>query len=139
MLKTPSTTLERKTAIHHPVSLLSWQLGPGNTVRIEGYAFFEGGTGYNNPGNLPAFVAAVAGVFGGINGSGVPAEQATFNLFDNAYGIVGLQGTDAETVPAAHLDYIFFDQNMTYKRSGFKQVSSLSNFCKEHVTFRTVL
>ena len=114
---------------------ISLQVGAGDTVRIAGYAFFEGGTGYSSPGNLPAFVAAVAGAFGGINGSGVPAEQATFNLFDNAYGIIGLQGTGADTIPAAYLNYIYFDQNMTYKRSGFKQVSSSANFSKEYVTF----
>ena len=114
---------------------ISLAVGAGDTVQIEGYAFFEGGTGYSDPGNLPAFVAAVAGAFGGINGSGVPAEQATFNLFDNTYGIIGLQGTDADTIPAAYLNYIYFDQNMTYKRSGFKQVSSSANFSKEYVTF----
>ena len=59
-------------------------------MKIEGYAYFEGGTGYNSPSNLPAFVAAVAGAFGGINGSGVPAEQATFDVFDNAYGVIGV-------------------------------------------------
>lgn len=114
---------------------ISLQVGAGDTVEIEGYAYFEGGTGYSNPGNLPAFVAAVAGAFGGINGSGVPAEQATFDMFDNAYGIIGLQGTDADTIPAAYLNYILFDQNMTYIRSGFKQVSSSANFDKEYVTF----
>ncbi len=111
------------------------EIGTGDTVEIEGYAYFEGSTGYSNPGNLPAFVAAVAGAFGGIDGSGVPAEQATFDMFDNAYGIIGLQGTDADIIPAAYLNYILFDQNMTYIRSGFKQVSSSANFDKEYVTF----
>ncbi|MCG8385146.1 MAG: RHS repeat-associated core domain-containing protein, partial [Cytophagales bacterium] len=97
--------------------------------------FFEGGTGYDSPGNLPAFVAAVAGAFGGLDGSPVPSEQATFDLFDNAYGLIGLQGTDSTSVPAAYLNYILFDQDMVYKRSGFTQITSTANFNQEYVTF----
>ena len=75
------------------------------------------------------FAKGVSGV------SSVPAEHATFDLFDDAYGLIGLQGTDSTSVPTAYLNYILFDQDVAYKRSGFNQITSTANFNQEYVTF----
>ncbi|MEM7110358.1 MAG: putative toxin, partial [Bacteroidota bacterium] len=115
---------------------LSLQVGAGDTVRMEGYAYFEGGSGYNNTTSLTSLIASVASAFGGLNG-GTPEQQVTFDAFDNAYGILGMNGSGDSNVPAAYLNYIFFDQDMVYKQSGFKQISGAADFSKEYVVFPT--
>ncbi|ELR71342.1 hypothetical protein C900_02843 [Fulvivirga imtechensis AK7] len=113
---------------------ISLSVSPGDTIKMEGYAYFEGGNGYSSTTTLASFVGAVAGAFGGVNG-GNEVQQTIYNSFDNAYGVLGLNGSGDDNVPAAYLNYIFFDKNMIYKRSGFKQISSAGNFSKEHVVF----
>ncbi|MEL7065767.1 MAG: hypothetical protein AAFP00_18650, partial [Bacteroidota bacterium] len=63
---------------------ISLPVGVGDTLVLEGYAYYEGGSGYSNPTDLATFVASVAGAFGGIN-AGTELQQATFDVFDNAY------------------------------------------------------
>ena len=131
--QSPDKVAKLDTA-HHVGPGISLPVNPGDTVRMEGYAYFEGGDDYSNGLTLEALVTAVAGAFGGVNG-GTEAQQAIYNSFDNAYGIIGTNSTGDDLVPAAFLNYILFDKNMSYKRSGFKQISSAANFSKEHVVF----
>lgn len=115
---------------------ISLSVGAGDTIRMEGYAYFEGGSGYSSTTSLGSFIASVAGAFGGLNG-GAPEQQVTFDAFDNAYGILGMNGSADDNVPAAYLNYIFFDDDMVYKQSGFKQISGAADFSKEYVEFPT--
>ena len=48
-----------------------------------------------------------------------------------------MNGSADDNVPAAYLNYIFFDQDMVYKQSGFKQISGAADFSKEYVEFPT--
>ncbi|MEM8567819.1 MAG: RHS repeat-associated core domain-containing protein, partial [Bacteroidota bacterium] len=117
---------------------ISLPVNPGDTINLEAYAYYEGGSGYSNSPSLASFVAAVAGAFGGVNG-GTEAQQATFDAFDNAYGTLGLNGTGSDNVPAAYLNYIFFDQNMVYQQSGFTQISSAANTSHERVAMDNII
>ncbi|MEM9859100.1 MAG: RHS repeat-associated core domain-containing protein [Bacteroidota bacterium] len=128
-----------KLDVTHPIGpALSLQVGAGDIIQMEAYAHFETNN-YSGSNSLSSFVAAVAGAFGGINGSTIAAEQFTFDAFNNAYGTIGLQGNSNNTVPAAYLNYILFDQNMVYKQSGFKQITSASSNNTVLVSFDTDL
>ncbi|MEM9297511.1 MAG: RHS repeat-associated core domain-containing protein [Bacteroidota bacterium] len=95
-------------------------------------AYYEGGSGYNSTISVASMVAAVAGAFGGVNG-GTEAQQAVYNGFDGALGSVG--GTSNSTVPAAYLNYVFFDENLVSYQEGFKQISGAANTHHERVHF----
>ncbi|MEM9859238.1 MAG: DUF6443 domain-containing protein [Bacteroidota bacterium] len=111
---------------------LSLPVGAGDEVNLEVYAYYEGGSGYNNTISLAAMVAAVAGAFGGVNG-GTEAQQAVYNGFDGAIGTVG--GTSSSNVPAAYLNYAFFDENLVSYQTGFKQISGVANLNHERISF----
>ncbi|MEM8569173.1 MAG: RHS repeat-associated core domain-containing protein, partial [Bacteroidota bacterium] len=88
--------------------------------------------GYNSTISVASMVAAVASAFGGVNG-GTEAQQAVYNGFDGALGTVG--GTSNSTVPAAYLNYVFFDENLVSYQEGFKQISGAANTNHERVHF----
>ncbi|MEQ8574080.1 MAG: RHS repeat-associated core domain-containing protein, partial [Fulvivirga sp.] len=117
---------------------ISLAVNPGDTITLETYAYYEGGSGYSSTTSLASFVAAVAGSFGGLNG-GTIEQQATFDAFDNAYGGLGFGGTQEDNVPAAYLNYIFFDQNMNYRSSGFSQISIAANISHERVALEDLV
>jgi len=114
---------------------ISLHVFPGDTIKVETYAYYEGGSGYSSTASLAGFIAAVAGSYGGVNG-GTEAQQATYDAFDNAFSTFGgLGGTGDDNVPAAYLNYILFDKYMNYKASGFKQITSAANSDHEKLTF----
>ncbi|MEO1053358.1 MAG: DUF6443 domain-containing protein, partial [Bacteroidota bacterium] len=115
---------------------ISLQVGAGDVVEIEAYAYFEGGSGYTNALNASALIDAIALAFGGSSGG----TGEALNIFNNlnaallaAPGAFG--GTSDDNVPAAYLNYLLFDQDMNYVDAGFKPVSSAADFSQELLKF----
>jgi RHS repeat-associated protein len=81
---------------------------PGDEVDPEVWAYHESNTGYgaNNMG-IAAMVAAVAGSFGGLQGT--DGGGPIYDAFAEGLGILGFGGNRGNTKPAAYLNYIFFD------------------------------
>lgn len=85
--------------VNQPVGpVLSLQVAPGDTINIEAYAYYEGGSGYSSTSNAAAMITAIAGAFGGISGATGEAG-ALFNSFEDAFGIAGFGGTTDDNVP----------------------------------------
>ncbi len=104
----------------------------GDTLDMEVYGYYEGGSGYSTQSALNMIIGAVAGGFGGVNG-GTEAQQATYDAFDNGLSGVGLIGTSNDNVPAAFLNYMLFDEDMTMYKHGFVQISSAANMSHERI------
>jgi len=118
---------------------------PGDTVEPSVYAYHENSSGYGTSStSLAAMVTAVAGAFGGANGGG-GESQAIYDTFNDALGVLGLGGNQGDDVPAAYLNYIFFDESngfdTLYQHDdyGWKPVQSSAYFNKTLVQFDSVI
>jgi len=116
---------------------ISLPVGVGDTLNMEVYAYYEGGSGYSTEVGLTEFIGAVAGGFGGING-GTEAQQATYDAFNNAISGIGFTGTSDDLVPAAYLNYILFDENMQYYQHGHAQISNAANASHEKISLNDI-
>jgi RHS repeat-associated protein len=127
-----NATYPAGAAINIPVTV-------GDKLDMEVYAYYEGGSGYTSTTGLSAFITAVAGAFGGVNG-GTPGEQAIYDVYNNAYGggAAAMKGTDSSTVPAAYLNYILFDENMVSYQHGYVQITSNANWGHEKLQLTDV-
>ncbi|MEO9966197.1 MAG: DUF6443 domain-containing protein [Reichenbachiella sp.] len=107
---------------------------PGDEVDMEVYAYYEGGSGYNNTVTVNSFVAALASSFGGASGAGGEAGSI-FSGIDEAVtaGAGGVGGSGNDNVPAAYLSYILFDQNYEEVQSGYHEISSSASFAQERL------
>ena len=111
---------------------MSFAVTKGQQINVEAYAYYEGGSGYSNLSGINAFIGAVAGAFGGVNG-GSPDQQVLFDVFDAALNGLGLLGTNNDGVPAAYLNYLFFDEDFMLQDLGYKQASNGANFAQERL------
>lgn len=114
---------------------------PGDTVEPSVYAYHENSSGYGTSStSLAAMISAIAGAFGGVNGSG-GESQAIYDTFNDALGVLGLGGNQSDTYPAAYLNYLFFDEKDGYSEttqdddSGWVPVPASAYFNKALVTF----
>ena len=90
---------------------------PGDTVEPSVYAYHENSSGYGTSStSLAAMITAIAGAFGGVNGSG-GESQAIYDTFNDALGVLGLGGNRGDDTPAAYLNYIFFDETEGYSET----------------------
>lgn len=111
---------------------------PGDTIDLEVYAYYEGGSGYSNSAGVTGFTAALAGAFGGLNG-GTAEQQSVFDgINDFLSGLGSLNGTGNDNVPAAYLNYILVDQDHEYITAGWQQVSSAANFNLEQISLNNI-
>lgn len=112
----------------------------GDTLDMEVYGYYEGGSGYSTQSGLSTMIAAVAGGFGGATGAGATeAQQVTYDAFDNALSGIGLIGTFNDNVPAAFLNYILFDEDMVMYKNGFVQISTAANGGHELLALEDIL
>ncbi|MEQ8362972.1 MAG: DUF6443 domain-containing protein [Cyclobacteriaceae bacterium] len=107
---------------------ISLPIFPGDTIDMQVKAYHRGGSNFNNSINLTGLITSLASAFGGVNG-GSPAEQTAYNAFDNALnaGGFGLQGTGDNTRPAAYLNYMMLDKNLSLVQHGHTQISASGN------------
>ncbi|MEP1781521.1 RHS repeat-associated core domain-containing protein, partial [Reichenbachiella sp.] len=107
---------------------------PGDTIDMEVWAYYEGGTGYNNTVTLATFIDALAGAFGGSSTAGGEAG-AIFDGVNDALltGAGGIRGTGDDGVPGAYLSYILFDQNYEEIQNGYHEISSSANLLQERL------
>ncbi len=113
-------------------------VAPGDTLDMEVYGYYEGGSGYSTQSAINTIIGAVAGGFGGVNG-GTEAQQATYDAFNNGLSGIGLIGTSNDNVPAAFLNYMLFDEDMAMYQHGFIQISSAANMNHERMFLDDVL
>ncbi|MEO1053834.1 MAG: RHS repeat-associated core domain-containing protein [Bacteroidota bacterium] len=116
---------------------ISLQVGAGDVLNIETYAYFESGSGFSNPIDQIAFISSVAGVFGGVNG-GTEGQQQLFDAFNEL--LTGtITGSDDDNVPAAGITYLLFDQNMVWQDAGYIPVTDQAEEAKELLKFDPVI
>ncbi|MEQ9413155.1 MAG: RHS repeat-associated core domain-containing protein, partial [Cyclobacteriaceae bacterium] len=118
---------------------------PGDTVEPSVYAYHENSSGYGTSStSLAAMVTAVAGAFGGANGGG-GESQAIYDTFNDALGVLGLGGNQGDDVPAAYLNYLFFDElngfDTLYQHDdhGWEPVPSSAYYNKTLVQFDSAI
>jgi RHS repeat-associated protein len=112
---------------------LTLRVSPGDKLDMEVWAYYEGGSGYTNPINAAVMQAATALAFGGVSGAAGESGRI-FNTVNNGLGILGFGGTSSNTVPAAYLQYMVYDNNDGYVFGGYWPISSAANFAKEKIT-----
>ncbi len=117
-------------------------INKGDTISLEVYGYYEGGTGYSNSLDSAAMVGALAGAFETSNvltEGGVTSAQIE-NGVAAAIGILGVGGSGDDNVPGAHLNYMIFDRNMNYQGiAGFNQITSAANFAEEKVELNDII
>ncbi|MEP2510075.1 MAG: DUF6443 domain-containing protein [Reichenbachiella sp.] len=107
---------------------------PGDTIDMEVYAYYEGGTGYNNTVAVNTFITALAGAFGGTSGAGGESGSIFDGVNDALVGGAGgVGGSGNDAVPAAYLSYILFDQNYNEIQNGYHEISSSANLAQERL------
>ena len=132
---TPGGSKAAQLDINQPVGpVLSLQVAAGDTISIEAYGYYEGGSGYSSTNTAAAIIGVIAGAFGGVSGA-VGEAGTIYNSFNQALGTAGFGGTNDDNVPAAYLNYLLFDQDNVYKAGGFKQITTNANMSSELVSF----
>ncbi|MEO9803165.1 MAG: DUF6443 domain-containing protein [Reichenbachiella sp.] len=105
---------------------------PGDTIDMEVWAYYEGGSGYSNTVTVNTFINALATAFGGSSGAGGESGSIFDGINDALVGGAGGVGGNSDTnVPGAYLSYILFDQNYKEIQSGYHEISSSASFAHE--------
>ncbi|MEP4095756.1 RHS repeat-associated core domain-containing protein, partial [Reichenbachiella sp.] len=105
---------------------------PGDTIDMEVWAYYEGGSGYSNTVTVNTFINALATAFGGSNGAAGESGSIFDGINDALVGGAGGVGGNSDTnVPGAYLSYILFDQNYKEIQSGYHEISSSASFAHE--------
>ncbi|MEP1780597.1 RHS repeat-associated core domain-containing protein [Reichenbachiella sp.] len=105
---------------------------PGDTIDMEVWAYYEGGTGYANTIAKETFIATLAGAFGGSSGAGGESGTIFEGVNEAINGGAGGLGSNTDTnVPGAYLSYILFDQNYNEIQSGYHEISDAASFAHE--------
>jgi RHS repeat-associated protein len=113
-------------------------VAPGDIITAEVYAYYEGGTGYNNTLASTAIVSAAAAIFGGTPGPGEAGK--IYSSFSSTYssGYAGGSGSSNSTIPAGYLNFIMFDGNHNASPTTLPMaaapVTNLANYAKQKLT-----
>ncbi len=107
-------------------------VGPGDVVEVSVNAMFVGEpseSGQSNAGNI---AAAIASSFGYASvGEGAAIYQ---NLFNTGMALLASNGSNSDdNVPAAYLNYMYFDWEMNEVSTGFQMVSEDANNYPEEI------
>ncbi len=109
-------------------------VGPGDRLDIGVWAYHEGHGGNTATLAPTSMTAAIAAAFGGING-GTEVQQFVHDALAAVPGLV-LGGNSAHPeAPAAYLNYLLFDGDMTLLDMGHRPVTGAGLFARERLFF----
>lgn len=103
----------------------------GDVISMETWAYYEAGSGFTPIIDETAFINALSSGFTQLISESVTALSTAFT---EALGVVGLGGTGNDGIPAAYLNYLYFDKELNYISSGFEQVTSAASGSLEKLT-----
>lgn len=116
----------------------SLKVSPGDKVDMEVWTYFEGSSGWSNSNTgVTAFIASVAGAFGGLS-TGAGESGLIYNGVNTAYSAIGMAGNQGDEMPSAYLNYILFDQNYKLMDMGWEAVTASANMSKQKISISTV-
>jgi RHS repeat-associated protein len=104
---------------------------PGDSVKVEVWAYYEATSGYGTNG--VALVTAIAAAFGGASGAG-GESGSIFDGVNSALGGFAAGGSPDDEEPPAYLNYILFDQQYKVLDAGWQRVPTSANFSRQKVT-----
>ncbi len=112
---------------------------PGDKIDMEAYAYYEGGSNYQNALAASTLINAIAGAFGGVlNAPGDPGK--TYNTVSGGLNNpnMGIGGAGSSTLPGAYMQYMVYDDLDQFQFGGYTRISEAANFAKEKVTRPTI-
>ncbi|MCZ8355624.1 MAG: hypothetical protein O9340_12870 [Cyclobacteriaceae bacterium] len=112
---------------------------PGDKIDMEAYAYYEGGSNYQNVLAASTIVNAIAGAFGGVlNAPGDPGK--TYNTVSGGLNNpnMGIGGAGSATLPGAYMQFMVYDDLDQFQFGGYTRISEAANFAKEKVTRPTI-
>ncbi|MDH5381450.1 MAG: phosphodiester glycosidase family protein, partial [Cyclobacteriaceae bacterium] len=109
------------------------EVAKGDVLDISVNAYYTNAT--SDYSTLNAIGSALAAAFGGLPG-GTAEQQVLYNSLAGAFGALGETANSDPSVPAAYLNYYFFDKDMAFieGNSGYRRVSYLADGSPEFIS-----
>ena len=102
-------------------------VSPGDELSMQVFAYHQGGYVAGDSIGQSNLVTALAGAFGGVNGSANSESQAIYDLFNQNAALAYVGGAGNPNQPLAYLNFIQFDQDFNYVDAGYQQVTNTAN------------
>ena len=117
-----------------PLTML--QVNKGDTVKLDAWAYYEGDGSTDGLISETALLAALVAGYSGATGIAevsAQTEAAIEGGLDFPNNLVPKTNETNDDAPKAFINYMQFDEQMTFITSGFMQISTAAQFTKEHV------
>ncbi len=117
---------------------ISLKVYPGDAIDMDVWAYYTSSSGYGNQISQTTWINELASSFGGVNGGAGEAGAIYDGI--NAIGAALFGGSNGSSVPAAYLNYILFDEdfNQIPGGMGFVSVTSAALNNKENLIQSTL-
>ena len=122
-----------------PLAML--QVNKGDTVKLSAYAYYEGDGSTDGLISESAILAALFAGYSGASGVSEVSSQtqaAIENGLDFPNNLVPKTNETNDDAPKAYINYMLFDEEMTFVTSGFVQISTAAQFSQELVVMEPV-
>ena len=117
-----------------PLAML--QVNKGDTVKLSAYAYYEGDGSTDGLISESALLAALLSGYSGASGISEVSAQTQAALesgLDFPNNLLPKTNETNDDAPKAFVNYMYFDVDMNFITSGFKQISTAAQFQKELV------
>ena len=117
-----------------PLTML--QVNKGDTVKLDAWAYYEGDGSTDGLISEAAILAALINSYGASTGTAEVSAGTQNELADGLDfpgNLLPKTNQTNDDAPKAFINYMQFDEQMTFITSGFVQISTAAQFSKEHV------
>jgi RHS repeat-associated protein len=134
---TPGGTKAARVSSTDPIGPMTMlRVNKGDTLKLSVWAYYEGDGSTDGLIDQMDVLAALLTGYQASTGTG-EASQAVGNAIESGLdfpqNVVPKSNTTNDDAPKAYLNYMYFDKNMNFITSGFKQISTAAQLNKELV------
>ena len=113
---TPADDLDNEVSKVDPGQItgpaISLEVGPGDKITAAVWSYYEMAEGFSGVQGEAPILAAISGAFESATGLAETAQIFNDNYDALAASVIG--GTHSDAIPAAYLNYIYFDANFNF-------------------------